>query len=91
MRKEDLLKKILIIIVENFNWLNDKIILPEDRLREDLGLDSLGMVNLQVSIEDEFGIRFDPVETDLTEVFNTINSLIEFVYTHVLNNRKIEI
>ena len=31
----------------------------ESRLMEDLGLDSVGMMMLSMSIEDEFGVRFD--------------------------------
>lgn len=68
------------ILVNNFNWLsNAKQILPEHRLREDLELDSLGMVNLQVAVEDEFRMRFDPIETDLVEVFRTVGSLVKFL------------
>ena len=67
-------------MVTLFDWLtNDNEIAIEDKLREDLGIDSLGMVNLQVTIEDNLNIRFDPIENDLTEVFDTVGSLASFV------------
>jgi acyl carrier protein len=73
--------------MNTFNWLSDaNPILPDHSLREDLELDSLGMVNLQVAIEDEFDIRFDPVETDLTEVFETVESLAEFIQKYTQEN-----
>jgi len=67
------------ILLRTFSWLDENNITLESRLREDLELDSLAMVNLQVAIEDEFDIRFDPVETDLTEVFETVGTLINFI------------
>ena len=72
------------ILVNNFDWLTDAdSILAEHRLRDDLGLDSLAMVNLQVIIEDEFDMRFDPIETDLAEVFETVESLADFLVSYL--------
>ncbi|MBT3376934.1 MAG: acyl carrier protein [Lentisphaerae bacterium] len=48
-------------------------------LREDLGLDSLAMVDLMVAIEDAFSMQFDPVATDLEQVFMSIDSLADFL------------
>jgi len=68
------------ILVDAFPWIDDvSSILPEHGLREDLELDSLAMVNLQVAIEDTFAIRFDPIEMDLAEVFETVGSLADFL------------
>lgn len=52
---------------------------PKSRLHEDLGLDSLGLVRLQVAIEDEFTIHFDPMAEDLAEAFETVGSLLQLV------------
>lgn len=54
-------------------------ILPEHRLREDLKLDSLDMVALQLTIEEHFHIRFNPIEMDLTEAFESVGSLAHFL------------
>lgn len=52
---------------------------PEHRLRDHLGLDSLAMVDLMICVEDAFNIFFDPVQTDLTIVFETVDSLSSYV------------
>ena len=44
-------------------------------LREDLGLDSLAMVDLMVVVEDSFNVYFDPVKMDLDTAFETVGSL----------------
>lgn len=68
------------IIINSFNWITDKdCVTLQSRLREDLELDSLAIVNLQVQIEDEFGIKFDPIDTDLADVFETVGSLVQFL------------
>lgn len=50
-----------------------------ERLREDLGLDSINLVNLQVEIEDRFSIYFDPLSMDISKIFATIGSIREFI------------
>jgi acyl carrier protein len=52
---------------------------PSHRLREDLGLDSLAMVDVMVAMEDAFSIQFDPVTTDLEQVFGSVGSLASFL------------
>ena len=54
-------------------------LLPEHRLREDLGLDSLAMVDLMVAIEDTLDVYFDPVQMDLDVAFETVRSLADLV------------
>ena len=46
----------------------------ETRLAEDLGLDSLNMMLLAVSVEDEFGFRFDDMPT-----FETIGDICSYI------------
>src|ERR1700712_1831147 len=48
---------------------------PEARLREDLNLDSLDLVELQVAIEDRLTMRFDPADDGFLEAFDTVGSL----------------
>lgn len=54
---------------------------PNDGLVDDLGLESLVLVTLQVALEKRLGIRFDPLEADLTEVFDTVGSLARHLCT----------
>jgi acyl carrier protein len=60
-------------------FLEAERILPEHRLREDIGLDSLAMIDLLVAIEEEFHIYLDPLEVDLYSAFETVGSLTVLV------------
>lgn len=51
----------------------------KERLREDLGFDSVLIVDLMVEIELKLGVYFDPYENDLAEIFQTVGSLERFV------------
>ena len=47
------------------------------RLNEDLGIDSIGLMMLSMSIEDEFGVRFDePVP------FETVKDVLDYLEKH---------
>lgn len=45
----------------------------------DLGFDSINLLYLQVAVEDEFDIKFDPVQDDFSEIFKDIKSLCDYV------------
>lgn len=51
----------------------------KERLREDLGFDSVLIVDLMVEIELKLGVYFDPYEHDLAEIFQTVGTLERFV------------
>ncbi|MEY8284158.1 acyl carrier protein [Lachnospiraceae bacterium 50-23] len=66
------------MLQENYRGFDQQI--TEDMgLREDIGLDSIDLVVLQVEIEDQWDIRFNPLEDDFLEIFDSINSLCEFL------------
>ena len=49
----------------------------DSRLMEDLGMDSIGMMMLSMSIEDEFGVQFDePV------FFKTVKDVLDWLEAH---------
>ena len=50
-----------------------------DRLREDLGLDSVALVDLMVALEQRFGFFVDPLCLELADAFETVGSLESFV------------
>ncbi|MDR6774839.1 acyl carrier protein [Azospirillum sp. BE72] len=54
---------------------------PAAHLTSDLGLDSMDIVRLLVSLEDRFSIRFDPDAVDLDAVFTSPDTLA----THIGN------
>jgi acyl carrier protein len=58
------------------------MILPEERLREDLSIDSLTFVRLVIDIERTFGIRFgDDMLT--IHIFEKVKNLSQYVMTLV--------
>lgn len=52
---------------------------PSLRLREDAGMESLGFIDLIVSIEERYGIVLDPVANDFEIGFRTLGGLTELV------------
>ena len=50
-----------------------------DDLRDDLKLDSIGIVTLMVKIEDKFDIKFDPINDDIPSIFKTVGSVAGFL------------
>ena len=65
------LGKVLSISVETLE--------PRINLRDELGMDSLAMVMLQVEIEEEFRFTFDPIEDDFERIFETFESLYNYL------------
>ena len=74
--------KIQQFFAENHNTTND--IFDAD-IYDDLGLDSLGFVQLIVFCEDTFGYKFDIEEMDF-EKLRTINSISETIFKGVDSN-----
>ena len=67
-------ERLLKLIQEN---LPDKDLVnatKESRLIEDLGMDSIGMMMLSMSIEDEFGVTFDAPVT-----FKTVQDVLDYL------------
>lgn len=52
---------------------------PEHRLREDLGLESVTLIELIVAIEDAFDFRVDPISMNLEDALASVGSLVAFV------------
>lgn len=55
---------------------------PEHRLREDLGMESVTLIELIVALEDAFGIQVDPMTMDLEEAFVSVKTVVAFVREH---------
>jgi acyl carrier protein len=52
-------------------------------LFEDLGLESLGTLELLLDLEDTLGIEVDPEDLEM-EVFRTVGSLADYVITRLV-------
>ena len=51
----------------------------ENSFVDDLGFDSVNLLYLQVAVEDEFDIKFDPILDDFSEIFRNLKNLCECV------------
>ena len=69
------LEKVKAILAEQFDVEEDKVTADTD-LQEDLGADSLDVVDLLMSIEDEFGVE---VPDDEIENIRTVGSLVSYI------------
>ena len=58
----------------------DELVEPASRLRDDLGADSLDVVELVLAVEEAFGFEIDG---DDSEAFETVADVIACVERHV--------
>ena len=69
------LEKVKAILAEQFDVEEDKITADTD-LQEDLGADSLAVVDLLMSIEDEFEVE---VPDEEIENIKTVGALVSYI------------
>ncbi len=76
MNKEDIIKKIITFLVDEFE-VDEEDIQPDAILKDTLGLDSLDYVDLVVSVEANFGVKL--VEADFVGIasFQSFFDLID--------------
>ena len=72
------LEKVKAILAEQFDVEQDKITVDTD-LQEDLGADSLDVVDLRMSIEDEFEVE---VPDEEIENIKTVGALVSYIEAH---------
>ena len=72
------LEKVKAILAEQFDVEQDKITVDTD-LQEDLGADSLDVVDLLMSIEDAFEVE---VPAEETENIKTVGALVSYIEAH---------
>ena len=71
----EILKKVIEIVADK-NDMKVENVLPESRLREDLGVDSLDQVEMVMEIEDAFSVKFEDAEM---EKIVTVQDAVELV------------
>lgn len=76
------LEKVKSILAEQFDYEEEKIT-PETTLIDDLGADSLDVVDLLMSIEDEFEIE---VPDEEVENIKTVGDLVKYIEANSSNS-----
>ena len=76
-------EKVLSVISARYDSLvkeeNKAEITMDTDIRRDLGFDSIMLVVLQIELEDEFNIRFNPVKDDLENIFTTVRMISGYI------------
>ena len=75
----DVFEKVKAVIVEKLDVEEDKVT-PEARFIEDLGADSLDIVELLMGLEDEFGLEISDEEA---EKIRTVGDAVEFIQSRL--------
>ncbi|HCZ05674.1 MAG TPA: acyl carrier protein [Thermotogae bacterium] len=73
MSREEIFEKVRTLVAEKLGVDEDEVELTSS-LEEDLGADSLDLVDLTMAIEDEFGVR---VEDEELEKIKTVEDIVE--------------
>ncbi len=71
----DVFEKVKAVIVEKLDVEPEKVV-PEARFIEDLGADSLDIVELIMGLEDEFGLEISDEEA---EQIRTVGDAVKFI------------
>ena len=66
-------------MVKNFDQVDPNKVNPETKFIEDLGLDSLDVVEVVMAIEDEFAVEIPDIEADK---ISSIAEAVDYISTH---------
>ena len=69
----------IISVVKNFDQVDPNKVTPETKFVDDLGLDSLDVVEVVMAIEDEFAVEIPDIEADK---ISSIAEAIDYISTH---------
>lgn len=77
MIREKYIKTKLNEAIERYLFDLEKKILPDSRLTEDLGLDSLDLIELAIHLEEKF--KIDEIPDEELDNFNTVQDVFEYL------------
>ena len=76
MDRKELEAKVINLVAETLTVVKDRVSLDTD-LREDLGVDSLDLVDLVLAVEQEFGIEVR--DEDIGENIRTVRDIVDLL------------
>jgi len=79
MSIEEIKEKVTTFLVEDLE-IDESKIEGSARLKEDLGIDSLEVVDVVVLVEDQFGYKMKPEDF---KTLQTLDQFIEFIQQHI--------
>ncbi len=75
MAKEEIFEKLKELVVDQLGVEDDEVTM-EATMQDDLGADSLDLVDLVMSVEEEFGVKV--ADEDLENI-KTVGDIVEYI------------
>ena len=76
MTKQNIIEKVNTFLVDEFEIAPERL-LPEARLKEDVGIDSLDVVDIIVTVNQEFGVKLTNQDMAKLRTLDDFYTLIE--------------
>lgn len=76
MKREEIEEKVKTFLIDDLE-VDEAVIKPDARLKDDLGIDSLDFVDIVVIVERNFGFKIKPEEMAGVETLNDFCDYIE--------------
>lgn len=76
MKREDIEEKVKAFLIDDLE-VDEAVIKPEAKLKDDLGIDSLDFVDIVVIVERNFGFKIKPEEMAAVETLSDFCDYIE--------------
>lgn len=75
MTREEVLQKVVPVISDKLG-INEDLVVEEAHFINDLGADSLGLVDITMALEEEFGLEIPDEDAGKLE---TVGTMIDFI------------
>lgn len=76
MKREEIEEKVKVFLIDDLE-VDEAVIKPEAKLKDDLGIDSLDFVDIVVIVERNFGFKIKPEEMAGVETLSDFCDYIE--------------
>ena len=78
MDRDDILEKVKAVVVDQLNVEDDEVV-EDASFVDDLGADSLGIVELVMALEEEFGVS---IPDEDAEGIKTVGDAVSYIQTN---------